>query len=1028
MTRDERRPVSTLRSTPLTKVIPLLTAEVTRRIQVARIRATGFVDSAWYLAQWPDVRNSGMDPCEHFCSYGWKERRNPNRYFDVAFYQEQMPEAERGSVNPLVHYFRKGEKAGLRPVIFFDPVWYRDRYGLRKNQSALRHYLQHASTGKFSPIAEFDVDHYLATNPDVRTAGMDPFLHYLHTGYKEGRSPAWDFDSHTVTSRRSKEHGENPLIRLLKNSAGRKIHVGALKREATWFREIKTFTSAGDAFEEFLAIGQGRTRQAKVLAYYLPQYHPIPENDKWWGRGFTEWTNLARGVPRFKNHYQPRIPRDLGFYNLSSPDTLRRQVDLARRAGIFGFVYYFYWFNQRRLLERPLDMFLSDTTIDFPFCLMWTNENWTRRWDGFDDEILIAQNYEASDENALVATFLQYFCDSRYIRIDGRPLLMIYRPGLIPDATESIRRWRKLFAKMGNENPVIIMGQGFGDTDPQQFGLDGAIEFPPHKLLQDLANINREVEVLDPEFNGQVYAYDAMVDKSLSEPPPAFPLIKTAVPSWDNDARRQGHGLTVHGSTPAAYEFWLSELIKYAGRHPFMNEKFVCISAWNEWAEGAYLEPDVHFGSAYLNATARAIIGMTSHGDNKIVLVGHDAAPHGAQLILLNIARVCRRRFGMEVEVILLADGPLLATYKETAPTRVCGSTSQITAIFEQLYRRGFRYAILNSSVSAPVARPAKQAHFLTTMLVHEQPMIIGEMKLGPEIERAVDHVDHFVFPAKLVRERFLNLFPVGLERTTICPQGCYADIRVSQQARASVRASLQVAPDECVVLCLGYADLRKGFDVFLNCSRSARKKGLRSHFVWVGNLATSIETYLRSEIDIAIAEGHFHLIPFQSDISPYLSAADVFFLSSREDPFPTCVMEAVQAGIPVVAFDGTGGIPELIRREDVGRVVALCDSDSAIEAIVEIYALVNSDKGAAFRQHLLNVAKDNFAYADYVSSLLAASPQRYLQISVVVPNYNYAKYLAAGSDRFFRRRIRFSRSLCSMTVLPTTALKNCPG
>src|SRR5262249_53966029 len=150
----------------------------------------------------------------------------------------------------------------------------------------------------------------------------------------------------------------------------------------------------GQAFEEFLPLPKEKPRQAKVLAFYLPQYYSFPENDQWWGTGFTEWTNLARGTPRFKGHYQPRIPRDLGFYNLTSCDAIRRQIEMATGAGLFGFVFYFYWFRGRRLLEKPLDLFVSDHGLDFPFCLMWTNENWTRRWDGFDNEILMKQDYD----------------------------------------------------------------------------------------------------------------------------------------------------------------------------------------------------------------------------------------------------------------------------------------------------------------------------------------------------------------------------------------------------------------------------------------------------------------------------------------------------------------------------------------------------------------------------------------------------------------------------------------------------------
>ena len=181
--------------------------------------------------------------------------------------------------------------------------------------------------------------------------------------------------------------------------------------EATASREVRRFTQRGPAFEDFRPISSSASRRAKVLAYYLPQFHCIPENDKWWGKGFTEWTNLARGQPRFVGHYQPRIPRDLGFYNLNNSEVIHRQIEMARGAGLFGFVLYMYWFNGRRLLEGPLDRFANDSSLEFPFCLMWANENWTRRWDGSDSEILISQDYAIGDEESLIAAFAGYFKD-----------------------------------------------------------------------------------------------------------------------------------------------------------------------------------------------------------------------------------------------------------------------------------------------------------------------------------------------------------------------------------------------------------------------------------------------------------------------------------------------------------------------------------------------------------------------------------------------------------------------------------------
>jgi hypothetical protein len=748
--------------------------------EVDQLRASGLLDSEWYLKRNADIREAGDDPCYHFCHFGWNEGRSPNAYFDVAYYRSQLPQAERDSINPVLHYLREGERRGLKPILYFDPVWYRAKYGLPETESPLRHYLQHATSGKWSPIAEFDVDFYLDTYPDIRKACVDPFQHYLNNGFREGRNPSRDFHTRYYVHRYLKVSTENPLLHYLAHKGDPGIQTGASSDEAIWSREIRRFTSPGPDFEEFYPLAKGRARLAKVLAFYLPQYYSFPENDKWWGKGFTEWTNVARGAPRFKNHYQPRIPRDLGFYDLLSSETICRQVEMARGAGLFGFVFYFYWFNGLRLLEKPLDKFLSDPILDFPFCLMWANENWTRRWDGFDDHVLMKQNYDPNHEVALIKTFINYFRDTRYIRIERRPLLMIYRPGLFPDAAETFRRWRRLFSEIANENPLIIMAQGFGDLDPRSYGLDGAIEHPPHKVMDGMSNINDDVVVLDPDFSGHVYSYQGVVERSVTEPAPPFPLIKTAFPGWDNDARSQGTGMIVHGSGPNAFEHWLSELIRYVGHHPFMGEKFVCVNAWNEWAEGAYLEPDLHFGAAYLNAAARAITAAEStSAAGRIVLVGHDAALRCSQL-LLNIAKVCGRRFGMNVEVVLLAESPLMKSHREVGLTTVCNEPDRLEAIFGELYRRGFRYAVLNSVASLPAARPARRAAFVTTALMHQ-----GEENASqPIIMEALDHVDRFVFPAEPVRDQFLSLFPSTLKRTEILSS--HVDIFMEQTAESN--------------------------------------------------------------------------------------------------------------------------------------------------------------------------------------------------------------------------------------------------
>jgi glycosyltransferase involved in cell wall biosynthesis len=380
----------------------------------------------------------------------------------------------------------------------------------------------------------------------------------------------------------------------------------------TLFRDHADFTTSGPDFEEFdpniLAGANLETvaHRLELLAFYLPQFHRIPENDKFWGNGFTEWRQLARGIPRFPGHYQPRVPRDLGFYNLESIDNLRAQVALAKGAGISGFAFYYYWFDGQRVLERPLNLFLA-SDLDMPFLITWANENWTKTWDGLESEVLLRQNYNLEDEDALLDDLVRHFSDSRYIRINNRPLFIIYNPKNIPDAPVTIRRWRNILTSKLGDEPLIFMAQTFSEFDPRRYGLDGAIEFPPHKLCESLPGRATPDAYLS-EFSGRVIDYDDLVDASLGEDDPDFPLIKTIVPSWDNDARRPNRGLTLEGARPIKYGAWLRALIHRALDNPIFDTSIVAINAWNEWAEGAYLEPDVYFGSSFLNATARAYV------------------------------------------------------------------------------------------------------------------------------------------------------------------------------------------------------------------------------------------------------------------------------------------------------------------------------------------------------------------------------------------------------------------------------------
>ena len=355
-------------------------------------------------------------------------------------------------------------------------------------------------------------------------------------------------------------------------------------------------------------------KPARVVCFYLPQFHAIPENDAWWGKGFTEWTKVRGARPLFSGHRQPREPGDLGYYNLLDPAVQRRQVQLARLYGIEAFCFYTYWFHGKRLLEAPLLNYLNDRSLDLPFCLCWANENWSRRWDGLDHEILIGQAHTPEDDLAFIGHVARYLREARYLRIGGRPLLLVYRPDLLPSAAKTAERWRAWCRHNGIGEIYLAYTQSFEMADPADYGMDAAIEFPPNVPRNGTLPpvINHSVEWLDPDFRGTVYDWRAMVGRSEPYGQPGYRLFRGVCPDWDNTPRRDSRGTVFLNSTPELYGRWLRNAIRDTQRR-FTNEdeRLIFVNGWNEWAEGAYLEPDSYYGYAFLQATREALIGAT---------------------------------------------------------------------------------------------------------------------------------------------------------------------------------------------------------------------------------------------------------------------------------------------------------------------------------------------------------------------------------------------------------------------------------
>lgn len=347
----------------------------------------------------------------------------------------------------------------------------------------------------------------------------------------------------------------------------------------------------------------------RLVAFYLPQFHPIPENDLWWGKGFTEWRNVVRGRPNFEGHLQPHLPADLGFYDLRVEETVREQWRLARRYGISAFCYHYYWFAGKRLLESPLEKMLAMSGPKLPFCLSWANENWTRSWDGGSEEILLDQRHDAEDDRAMIRDVIRYFREPDYLHVDGRPLFVVYRHDLFPDVAETIRIWREECARAGVPNPYLVaseaVGLAFRDEDPRVFGFDAAMEFPPHGA--DTA-VRPPGRILNPAFRGRVFDYRATAAKFASRPAPGYPRFRGIFPGWDNTARRQDSGHVFAFSSPGTYRAWLEEIAERTREEHFGDERLIFVNAWNEWAEGCHLEPDAAYGHAFLEATRDALL------------------------------------------------------------------------------------------------------------------------------------------------------------------------------------------------------------------------------------------------------------------------------------------------------------------------------------------------------------------------------------------------------------------------------------
>jgi glycosyltransferase involved in cell wall biosynthesis len=751
---------------------------------------------------------------------------------------------------------------------------------------------------------------------------------------------------------------------------------------------------------------------ARLIAFYLPQFHAIPENDSWWGEGFTEWTNVRPAKPQFLGHYQPHIPDELGYYNLLDPAVQQRQVELAKLYGLGGFCFYFYWFAGKRLLEKPIENYLSNHQCDLPFCLCWANENWSRRWDGCDSEILIAQQHSPEDDLAFIAHISKYMRDVRYIRINGRPLLLVYWPAQLPSPKKTAKRWRTWCRDYGIGEIYLAYTQSFDTVNPTNYGFDAAIEFPPNNMAPPI--VNNKVKPLTNEFDGTIHDWQHFVRISRKYRSPRYTLFRGVCPSWDNTARRKNRGTILLNSSPRDYQEWLSNAIQETcERIDNSEERLIFVNAWNEWAEGAHLEPDQRFGYAWLDATRNALLGLhTKSGTapHRIIVVSHDAHPHGAQFLALGMVRSLIQDLGVLVEVVLLESGRLASEFAAIAPVHNLNGrgTKEASRLADSLAKRGFTHSIINTTVSGWLVPIFKNAGIESICLIHELPGVIQDMGLERNTREIAEFAKSVIFPAQIVADGFSKFATVDPAAQVIRPQGLYRRNRwrfEKQAAKAELCKRLHLSNNTKVVLTVGYADHRKGVDLFVKSALEVLANRTDVDFVWVGHWELTAQSMIEAQLMNNPLRSRLHFVGYDPDTALYHAASDVYALTSREDPFPNVVLESFDVAVPVVAFAETGGAAELVRQLG-GFVVPAEDATCFAESICQL--LDDTTMSARLGHVAQTYADSHCSFRAYLFDLCNMLDLTLPRISVIVPNYNYARHIEHRLESILHQTLPF--------------------
>lgn len=788
-------------------------------------------------------------------------------------------------------------------------------------------------------------------------------------------------------------------------------------------------------------------RPVRPIAFYLPQYHPIPENDLWWGKGFTEWTNVVKARPLFRSHYQPQLPSDLGFYDLRSVEAQEAQAALAREYGVYGFCYYYYWFDGKKLLNRPIERMLDTGKPDFPFCVCWANENWSRNWDGQNRHVLLAQSYSLDSNRGLIREFIRLMKDPRYIRHEGKPVLLVYRIRIIPDWLETAAMWREECRQAG-VGEIHLCAVRFGleplDGDPSEFGVDAFALFPPHE--SEKVDARGEVLDLAPDFNGTIFSYDQVVDGDLKrfEGGYPWPVHRGAMLGWDNTARRPKDSRIFIGASPARFRKWLRGVIEQEDRHNAKAESLIFINAWNEWAEGTTLEPSQKFGRGYLDAVRSALIDRRPRVEAAPAkretpppvrqwVAGMRARRREAPTVLLCAHCVSHQIFGgersfldilaaldrLDLNIVIALPSAAHGYYTDLCRAKSVGVVvipfdqwragrepdEAIVALFAETIaemRVDLLYVntivLLEPLVAAGRAGIKRVVH--ARELVDRDPGIVDQIGLAPEaiVDRVVDMSDAIVANSAATADLFSRSAAVFTAPNVVDLDGLDMPNEVGGAVNIVIASSNLP---------------KKGVADFLEVARLCEATAPNARFLVIGPENGHVEKWKSEGHPANVAFAGYSKSPREA-----MSRGNIVVnFSHFAESFGRTIAEAHAARRPVVAYRW-GAVPELIEDGVSGFLTPYRDVEAAAERITALCAdpALIVKMGEAGRQR---VERNNSprSLADNLHRALESVLQRTIDlrpadrfVTIVVPVFNAHDETKACLDAL-RRTVDFTRA-----------------